>query len=121
MESEVQAIPAKENTSGIVASFNNLRVKPNLDQLSFNVTEYPISNNKIQPLYPVYDKSRNYVWFGDTSIGSGRIFAFDINGQNYIEHKINGTNIVTLVTLDSKNNLWYLDPLTKVIGNLRSH
>lgn len=113
---EIQAIPIKENMSGIVAPFNNLRVKPNLDQLSFNVTEYPISNNKIQPLYPVYDKSRNYVWFGDTSIGSGRIFAFDINGHNYIEHKINGTNIVTLVTLDSKNNLWYLDPLTKVIG-----
>ena len=78
---EVQGIPIKENMSGIVASFNNLRVKPNFDELIFNVTEYPISNNKIQPLYPVYDKSRNYVWFGDTSIGSGRIFAFDINGQ----------------------------------------
>lgn len=114
---EVQAIPVEENMSGIVASFNNLIVKPNLDRMSFNVTEYPISNNKIQPLYPVYDKSRNYIWFGDTSIGSGRIFAFDISGQNYIEHKINGTNIVTLLTLDSKNNLWYLDPLTKVIGN----
>jgi copper transport protein len=114
---EVQAAPIKENTSAIVASFDNLRVKPNLDQQSFNVTEFPISNTKIQPLYPVYDKSRNYVWFGDTTIGSGRIFAYDIDGKNYVEHNITGTNIVTLLTLDSKNNLWYLDPLTKIIGS----
>jgi len=114
---EVQAAPIKENTSAIVASFDNLKVKPNLDQQSFNVTEFPISNTKIQPLYPVYDKSRNYVWFGDTTIGSGRIFAYDINGKNYVEHNITGTNIVTLLTLDSKNNLWYLDPLTKIIGS----
>jgi copper transport protein len=115
---EVQGIPAKQNMSGIVASFDNLIVKPNFDQLKFNVTEYPISNTtKIQPLYPIYDKSRNYIWFGDTIIGSGRIFAFDINNRNYIEHKINGTNIVTLMTMDSKNNLWYVDPLTKAIGS----
>jgi copper transport protein len=114
---EVQGIPAKQNMSGIVASFDNLIVKPNFEKLNFNVTEYPISNTTIQPLYPIYDKSRNYIWFGDTIIGSGRIFAFDINNRNYIEHKINGTNIVTLMTIDSKNNLWYVDPLTKTIGS----
>lgn len=114
---EVQGIPSKQNMSGIVASFDNLIVKPNFEKLNFNVTEYPISNTTIQPLYPIYDKSRNYIWFGDTIIGSGRIFAFDINNRNYIEHKINGTNIVTLMTIDSKNNLWYVDPLTKTIGS----
>jgi copper transport protein len=114
---EVQGIPTKQNMSGIVASFDNLIVKPNFEKLNFNVTEYPISNTTIQPLYPIYDKSRNYIWFGDTIIGSGRIFAFDINNRNYIEHKINGTNIVTLMTMDSKNNLWYVDPLTKIIGS----
>jgi copper transport protein len=114
---EVQGIPTKQNTSGIVASFDNLIVKPNFNELKFNVTEYPISNTTIQPWYPIYDKSRNYIWFGDTIIGSGRIFAFDINNRNYIEHKINGTNIVTLMTIDSKNNLWYVDPLTKTIGS----
>jgi copper transport protein len=114
---EVQAIPTKQNMSGIVASFDNLIVKPNFDQLKFNVTEYPIFNTTKQPLYPIYDKSRNYIWFGDTIIGSGRIFAFDINNRNYIEHKTNGTNIVTLMTMDSKNNLWYVDPLTKAIGS----
>jgi len=81
------------------------------------VTNYPISNTTIQPLYPVYDKSRNSIWFGDTIIGSGRIFAFDINTKNYVEHKINGTSIVTLMVLDSKNSLWYVDPLTKTMGN----
>jgi copper transport protein len=114
---EVQGIPIKQNMSGIVASFDDLLVKPNFDELIFNVTEYPISNTTIQPLYPIYDKIRNYIWFGDTNIGSGRIFAFDINRGDYIEHKINGTSIVTLMAMDSKNNLWYVDPLTKTIGN----
>lgn len=114
---EVQAIPIKQNMSSIVASFNNLLVKPNFDGLTLNVTDYPISNNTIQPLYPIYDKNRNFIWFGDTIIGSGRIFAFDINAGHYVEHKINGTSIVTLMAMDSKNNLWYLDPLTKTIGN----
>jgi copper transport protein len=114
---EVQGIPIKQNMSSIVASFNNLLVKPNFDGLTLNVTDYPISNTTIQPLYPIYDKSRNYIWFGDTIIGSGRIFAFDINGRNYIEHRINGTSIVTLMAMDSKNNLWYIDPLTKTIGS----
>jgi streptogramin lyase len=114
---EVQGIPIKQNMSGIVASFDDLLVKPNFDELIFNVTEYPISNTTIQPLYPIYDKIRNYIWFGDTIIGSGRIFAFDINRGNYIEHKINGTSIVTLMAMDSKNSLWYVDPLTKTIGN----
>lgn len=114
---EVQGIPIKQNMSGIVASFDGLLVKPNFDELMFNVTGYPISNTTIQPLYPIYDKIRNYIWFGDTNIGSGRIFAFDINRGDYIEHKINGTSIVTLMAMDSKNNLWYVDPLTKTIGN----
>ena len=122
---EVQGIPAKQNMSGIVGSFDNLIVKPNFNQLKFNVSEYPISkttlrpfsNTTIQPLYPIYDKSRNYIWFGDTMLGSGRIFAYDINNHNYVEHKINGTYIVTLMALDSKNNLWYVDPLTKTIGS----
>lgn len=114
---EVQGIPMKQNVSSLVASFNNLLIKPNFDGLKFNVTNYPIYNTTIQPLYPIYDKTRNAIWFGDTIIGSGRVFAFDINTGKYIEHKINGTNIVTLMALDSKNNLWYIDPLTKTIGN----
>ena len=114
---EVQGIPIKQNMSGIVASFDDLLVKPDFDKLIFNVTKFPISNTTIQPLYPIYDKIRNYIWFGDTNIGSGRIFAFDINRGDYIEHKINGTSIVTLMAMDSENNLWYVDPLTKTIGN----
>lgn len=114
---EVQGIPIKQNMSGMVASFDDLLVKPNFDELIFNVSEYQISNTTIQPLYPIYDTIRNYIWFGDTNIGSGRIFAFDINSGDYIEHKIDGASIVTLMAIDSMNNLWYVDPLTKTIGN----
>jgi nitrogen fixation protein FixH len=45
---EVQGIPIKQNMSSIVASFNNLLVKPKFDGLKFNVTNYMISNTTIQ-------------------------------------------------------------------------
>ncbi|MDE1866761.1 MAG: hypothetical protein KGI08_03500, partial [Thaumarchaeota archaeon] len=31
--------------------------------------------------------------------------------------KISGTNIITWMALDGKNNIWYVDPITKILGN----
>jgi copper transport protein len=58
------------------------------------------------------------LWVGDTSIssGSGRIFEFDLNSHKFTEHKINGTNIVTVMALDRDGNIWYVDPLMKHLG-----
>ena len=89
-----------------------------LSQLNFSIQEFKTPYNNSQLLYPVYDKNRNVIWVGDTIIDSGRILEYDLNTDKYTEHKVNGTSIVTIMTLDPNNNnqLWYVDPLMKNLG-----
>ena len=113
-EIQVEGVQTKPNSPNLVAIYE-IPVKPNLDQLQFNVREFRIpGNNTSQPLYPLYDNSRNVIWVGDTSIssGSGRIFKFDLNSHKFTE-QINGTNIVTVMALDRDGQIWYVDPLMK--------
>ncbi|HSA74571.1 MAG TPA: hypothetical protein VLE21_00100, partial [Candidatus Nitrosocosmicus sp.] len=120
---EVEGISSQRNMPNIYAVFDAF-VKPTLDQMSFNITEFKtfIENssgtraNLSQPLYPVYDPTRNVIWTGDTVLNSGRILEFDLDNTNYTEHKINGTRIISQLALDSNNNIWYLDPLNRLLG-----
>jgi len=120
---EVEGISNQRNTSNIYAVFDAF-VKPSLDQMSFNVTEFNTSIENIsgtdmnlsQPLYPVYDQERNVIWIGDTVLNSGRILEFNLDNANYFEHKIKGTRIISHLALDSNDNIWYLDPLNRLLG-----
>jgi copper transport protein len=112
---EIEGVQTKANALNIVTSYD-LFVKPNLDQLNFNIQEKKMPQNDSQPLYPVYDKSRNAIWVGDTVIDSGRIFEYNLNSNKYVEHKVAGTSIVTIMALDSHNQLWFIDPLMKNLG-----
>jgi copper transport protein len=68
------------------------------------------------PLYPIYDSVRNVVWVGDSALNSGRIWEFDLSSKHFTEHKINGTNIITSTIMDFNNNIWYVDPISKILG-----
>lgn len=113
----VEGVQNKENSLNLVASFDDLLVKPKLDSLVANIKEFKMPDNNSLPFYPVYDSSRNIVWVGDSLIKSGRIFEFDLNSTKFIEHKVDGINIVSSITLDSANKIWYTDPISKLLGN----
>ena len=71
-------------------------------------------------LYTLFiDKNRNVIWVGDTAIDSSRILEFNITSAKFIEHKLNGTSIVTVMAFDHNNNnqIWYVDPLLKRLGH----
>lgn len=112
---QVEGVQSKSNALNIVTNYD-LFVKPKLDQLNFNIQEYKIPQNNSQPLYPLYDKSTNAIWVGDTAIDSGRIWEYNLTSNKYIEHKVAGASIVTVMALDSHNQLWFIDPLTKNLG-----
>ncbi|MBI1828538.1 MAG: copper resistance protein CopC [Thaumarchaeota archaeon] len=113
----VEGVQNKENSLNLVASFDDLLVKPKLDSLAVNIREFKTPGNNSLPFYPVYDNSRNVVWVSDSTINSDRIFEFDLNTTKFIEHKIDGINIVSAIALDSGNNVWYTDPISKSLGN----
>jgi copper transport protein len=115
-QAHVEGVPTAAGSLSLVADFN-LNVKPNVHQISANIQEYKLPDNKTLPLYPVYDKKRNAVWVGDTAIKSERMWKFDLNSKNYTEYKINGTNIITYAVLDDQDSLWYVDPISKIIGH----
>jgi copper transport protein len=100
------------------ASFD-LLTKPKLSQLTFHIQEYSIPVNDSAPLYPLYDKNRNVIWVGDTAIDSSRILEFNLTSGKFIEHKLNGISIVTVMAFDRNNNnqIWYVDPLLKHLGH----
>jgi copper transport protein len=112
---EIEGIQTKPNALNIVASYD-LFVKPRLDQLNFNIQEYKIPQNNSQPLYPLFDESRSAIWVGDTSIDSGRIWEYNLTSSKYIEHKVDGVSIVTVMALDPDNHLWFVDPIMKNLG-----
>lgn len=97
----------------------DLLTKPKLTQLKFHIQEYSIPVNNSTPLYPLYDKNRNVIWVGDTAIDSSRILEYNLTSGKFIEHKLNGTSIVTVMAFDhNKNNqIWYVDPLLKRLGH----
>ncbi|HYL66264.1 MAG TPA: copper resistance protein CopC [Nitrosopumilaceae archaeon] len=110
----IEGIQNKENSLNLVASYDDLLVKPNLSSLTVNIKEFKMPENNSRPLYPAYDNSRNVVWIGDNN---SKIFEFDLNSKKFIEHKINGINIISAITLDSQHKIWYTDPISKIIGN----
>ncbi|MBI3623252.1 copper resistance protein CopC [Candidatus Pacearchaeota archaeon] len=113
----IEGIQNKEDSINLVAFYDDLLVKPKLASLTVNIKEFKMPENNSLPFYPVYDNIRNVVWMGDSLIKSGRIFEFDLNSTKFIEHKIDGINIVSALALDSENKIWYTDPISKVVGN----
>lgn len=114
-EANVEGTTNQTGALNAVATFDDLYVKPNLNQMQANITEYKMPDNA-QPLYPLYDPIRNVIWVGDSAIGSGRLWEFDLDSKQFTEHKINGTSIIMYTIMDFQNNIWYSDPLTKVLG-----
>ena len=113
---QIEAMQAKANALDIVTEYN-LFVKPKLADFVLSVKEYKMPANNAQPLFILYDKSRNLIWTGDSSINSGRIFDFNLNTTKYTEHKIAGTTLITSMALDpSSNDIWFIDPINKDLG-----
>ena len=115
-QAQVEGITTQAGALNVVTTFDNLYLKPNLNQMQANITEYKFPDGKAQPLYPLYDNIRNVVWVGDSAIGSGKLWEFDLDSKHYTEHKISGTNIITYTIMDFQNNIWYIDPITKILG-----
>ena len=84
---------------------------------SFSITEYKIPDLTSSPLFPVYDNMRHVIWVGDTRNNSSRIWEFDIIKHEFVEHKLDSVRYVTVVTLDSDGNLWYIDPASRFLGH----
>ncbi|HJS63679.1 MAG TPA: copper resistance protein CopC [Nitrososphaeraceae archaeon] len=113
---ELQGKTSKAGIPNTVSSFN-IDIKPKLNDLKFNVTEYKFPVDTL-PLYPVYHPQSNSIWVGDTKPGSGQLWEFHLDTKTFTKHRINGTNLITLSVFDPHDNniLWFIDPTSNMIG-----
>src|ERR671918_2503173 len=99
----------------MVAIFD-LNVKPSLSNLQFSVEEYKTPQPSL-PLFPIYDALTRTIWVGDSIPGSGRLWEFDIESQNYTAHQIDNVSLITITAFGNNGKIWYLDPTKSIVGN----
>jgi copper transport protein len=91
-------------------------VKPSLSELQFSVEEYKTPQPSL-PLYPIYDALTRTIWVGDSIPGSGRLWEFDIESQNYTARQIDNVSLITITAFGNNGKIWYLDPTRSIVGN----
>jgi copper transport protein len=111
----VQVEGTSEQAANIVAAVD-ATVRPAISSLKFDVKEYEIPSQSL-PLFPVFDAQRQSIWVGDSLPQSGRVWQLDMATGNYTEHKLQDATLVTQMALGSDGTLWYIDPLTPLLGN----
>ncbi len=101
--------------SNMIATMD-VNVKPLVENLEFAIQDYEIGGRSL-PLFPLFDPQRQSIWVGDSLPGSGRIWQLDMTTGNYTAHGISDTNLITQTVLASDGTLWFIDPVTGVLGN----
>lgn len=117
----IQVEGVSEQSSNIVASIDAL-VRPAISSLKFDLQEYKIPSQDLTParslpLFPVYDAGRQSIWVGDSNPESSRMWQLDMETGNYTMHSLEGVYLVTQVALDGDGTLWYIDPVTPLLGH----
>src|SRR5215831_15561373 len=87
----------------------------NTSNRTTSIIEYKMPDITGSPLFPIYDNARNAIWVGDSKINSSRLWKFNIDSKEFVEYKIN-IRLITSAGLDSDGNIWYLDPVSKLLG-----
>jgi streptogramin lyase len=105
----------RPGTPNMVGIFD-VDVKPSLSELQFSVEEYKTPQPSL-PLYPIYDALTRTIWVGDSAPGSGRLWEFDIESENYIAHPISNVSLITTTSFGNDGKIWYLDPTKSIVGN----
>ncbi len=108
----VEVLAQRETALSIAAVFDVV-IKPEVSELQFTVEEYPMPESDSLPLYPLY--SDGDLWVSDTA--KPRIWNFNIETKQFKKYDLKG-NLTTLLDLDSKGNVWFLDPVGREFGYL---
>ncbi len=102
----------RESALNISALFD-VMIKPDLDEMRFDVKEYQMPYRDSIPFYILYSKEDNAVWVSDGNRAS--IWMLDLASEQFKEYSFNGT-ISTILARDSHGRIWFLDPASKTFG-----
>jgi copper transport protein len=92
-----------------------LVVKPKLEQLKTEITEYQFPSIDSAPLYPLFD-GNNTIWISDPA--KPRLWKFTLNNQKFSSFEFDGLTTIVLAK-DNEGKIWFTDTPNKKIGFLK--
>ena len=108
----VEVLAQRQTGLNIVTVFDII-IKPGLNELGFEVEEYVMPVTDSLPLYPLYNNGD--LWISETA--KPIIWKFNIETNQFKQYDVSG-NLTTILHLDSKGNVWFLDPVSRTFGYL---
>lgn len=88
-------------------------IKPQLDDISAQITEYDLPEPSA-PLYPLYD-GHGSIWVSDAS--APRVWRFDIDAESFTKYEYDGETSITLAQ-DHDGRIWFTDVPGGQIGSI---
>jgi len=90
----------------------DILVKPSLDDIRINITEYDLPADETAPLYPVYDGKN--IWISDAQ--KPRLWKFSIQDEKFTPYMFDGLTSI-FMDIDKDGKIWFTDTPNSKIGN----
>ncbi len=108
----IEVNATRRDAPSIAASIDAI-IKPDLNEMRFDVKEYKMPYIDSIPLYPLYSREDNAIWVSDGNRAS--IWRFDLASKEFKEYTFNG-KISTILARDSHGMIWFIDPASRLFG-----
>ena len=87
-------------------------IKPSIDDIRTDITEYDLPADDTAPLYPVYDGKN--IWISDAQ--QPRLWKFSIEDEQFTPYTFNGVTTI-FMDIDKDGKIWFTDTPNSKVGN----
>ena len=87
-------------------------IKPSIDDIRTDITEYDLPADDTAPLYPVYDGKN--IWISDAQ--QPRLWKFSIEDEQFTPYIFNGVTTI-FMDIDKDGKIWFTDTPNSKVGN----
>lgn len=106
----IEVLAAREGALNIAVPLE-FNLKPRLDDLGLELVEYAMPDGA-KPYHLILDG--RMLWISD--VGGPRIWLYSIDSREFKEYRIDGVNLVTILSKDATGRVWFIDPSSSKFG-----
>lgn len=107
----VEVLASREGALNIAVPLE-FNLKPRLDDLMLEMVEYTMPVSDAKPYHLIVDG--RMLWISD--VGKPRVWLFNMDSNEFKEYRIDGINLVSILSRDSTGRIWFVDPSSSKFG-----
>lgn len=107
----VEVLASREGALNIAVPLE-FNLKPRLDDLMLEMVEYTMPVSDAKPYHLIVDG--RMLWISD--VGKPRVWLFNMDSNEFKEYRMDGINLVTILSRDSTGKIWFVDPSSSKFG-----